>query len=507
MVDLSAMIGAAVLDPLIIVLCLFVVGVATSHLLFRRYPLGRAIVRVVFLIFLTFALLHAGIVPYQSSGSTGTPFRDVVHAILKIAWWLWAAWFLIGFLRVFIVVEHRPREGRLLQDLIAGLIYLAAVFAIIAYVLNLPIQGLLATSGAIAIILGLALQSTLGDVFSGIVLNFSHPYRPGDWISIDGQTGGRVVETNWRATHILTAQRDLCIIPNSTIAKSRIVNASSPSGIHGATIKIQVGGRTTPSLAADILERAILNCAPILEEPSPSITTKVLNAAYTEFEIDFFVKDLSSTTRAQNELLDLIYRHLSAADIDLALPADSPYRPADGQTSAVPRTRTEMLLKQIAIFADLSAAERTAIAAKLKGLSYDEGENLVEPGVVPQSLYIIASGVLSYSRNDGEIDEELLRLGPGDHFGEISLLTGTLPAVRITALTPVIVYELTKASLEQVLASHPEVSKALNRTLIRRQAAVSPSSAPEPENVVQPHRLRSWVSDWLHRRYEIATSK
>ena len=49
------------------------------------------------------------------------PFRDAAHAVLKIAWWLWAAWFLVGFLRAFVVTEHRPREGKLIQDLLAGL--------------------------------------------------------------------------------------------------------------------------------------------------------------------------------------------------------------------------------------------------------------------------------------------------------------------------------------------------------------------------------------------------
>jgi small-conductance mechanosensitive channel len=67
----------------------------------------------------------------------------------------------VGVVRAFVIVG--PREGELLQDLFAGLVYLAAAFAIIAYVFDLPIQGLLATSGAIAIVLGLALQSTLGD--------------------------------------------------------------------------------------------------------------------------------------------------------------------------------------------------------------------------------------------------------------------------------------------------------------------------------------------------------
>jgi CRP-like cAMP-binding protein len=55
------------------------------------------------------------------------------------------------------------------------------------------------------------------------------------------------------------------------------------------------------------------------------------------------------------------------------------------------------------------------IAAKLKEKSYDEGEILVEPGAVLQSLFIVGSGVLSFTREEIEGDFELLRLGPGDH--------------------------------------------------------------------------------------------
>src|SRR5207244_3545143 len=222
------------------------------------------------------------------------------HGVVKVSWWFWTAWFLVGFLRAFVIVEHRPREGKLLQDLLAELIYLAALFAIVSYVFDLPIRGLLATSGVIAIILGLALQSSLGDVFSGIVLSFSRPYRPGDWISIDGGTDGRVIELNWRATHVLTARRDLAIVPNSTIAKSRIVNVSSPSGIHGNTVTLQVGSGAPPSFAAEVIERALLNCRLILSEPAPAITTKTINGVYAEFEITFFVATLPSLRQAQN---------------------------------------------------------------------------------------------------------------------------------------------------------------------------------------------------------------
>jgi len=179
MIDLSVVIEKAERDPLVIAFGLVVVGVSTGHFFLKNYPLARATIRVMFLILLTIVLVNADIVPYQPLRLTGTPFLDVVHGALKVAWWLWAAWFLVSFLRAFVIVGHRPREGKLIQDLLAGLIYLVAVFAIIAYVFDLPIQGLLATSGAIAIILGLALQSTLGDVFSGIVLD--QPRRRHRW--------------------------------------------------------------------------------------------------------------------------------------------------------------------------------------------------------------------------------------------------------------------------------------------------------------------------------------
>ena len=114
-------------------------------MLFRRHPLGRAFVRVVFLGVLTVVLLRAGIVPYRPLVLTGAPLEDAAHAALKIAWWAWAAWFVVSVLRVFVASERRPKEGKLVEELLAGLIYLAALFTIISYVFNLPIEGCSAT--------------------------------------------------------------------------------------------------------------------------------------------------------------------------------------------------------------------------------------------------------------------------------------------------------------------------------------------------------------------------
>ncbi len=504
MTNLPATTMAAASDPLVIALVVLAAGALLMHLLFRKHPLGRAIARVIFLIALTIILVKADVVPYRPLISTGVPFRDAVRRALAIAWWLWAAWFLVAVVRVFVVAEHRPREGKLVQDLLAGLIYLAAVFAVIAYVFDLPIQGLLATSGVIAIILGLALQSTLSDVFSGIVLNFSRPYRPGDWISIEGGADGRVIEMNWRATHVLTAKRDLAIVPNSTIAKARIVNASSPSHIHGMTVTVQLDRKTTPAAGSKILEQALLNCRLVLRTPVPSITVKSITGAGTEFEIAFFAADLAHAADAQNELLDLIYRHVAAAGIDLAS-IDKPLSLLP-EIGASPKAEScaERTLGLVVIFATLTPDERRSLATKMTQKTVDQGEVLLEPGVVLRSLFIIGTGVLSLTRVVAGSEIELMRLGPGDHFGEIGLLTGAASAARITALVPTTVYELTKDDLAPLLEARATVAQELGRELARRQAAGQLMASPEMAEAVPLNRVASWFSDRLHKLFDLA---
>ena len=132
-----------------------------------------------------------------------------------------------------LLIARGGHTGRLLQDVLGALIFLVAIVAAAAYVMQLPVKGLLATSGVMAIVIGLALQSTLSDVFSGIVLNTTRPYQIDDWISIDG-TEGKVIDIDWRATRLLTGNGSMAVIPNSVAAKAKLLNFSRPADVHGA---------------------------------------------------------------------------------------------------------------------------------------------------------------------------------------------------------------------------------------------------------------------------------
>ena len=496
MSDLMANVKSVAEDPLVIALTLLFLGVIATRLLLRNYRAYQNITRGVFFLLVTIALLHGQIVPYQPIHPTGSSLRNSIQIILEIGWWVYGAWLLVGLVRSVLVFKQRPREGKLLQDILAGLIYLAAIFAIIAYVFDLPIQGLLATSGAIAIILGLALQSSLGDVFSGLVLSFSRPYRPDDWVRLEGGTEGQIIELNWRATHILTSQRDLAIVPNSVIAKSKIVNVSYPSHDHGISITIRLDNHGTPSANAVILRQALLNSRRILASPKPTILVKGMNSAAVEYELTFFVDDLRASAAVQNELFDLIHRHLAAAGIALAAP--------DGQEvpPAKPMGDAERLLRQVSIFVNLTPEERAGLAGKLKRTRHETGETLLQTGTVLQSLFLIGAGVVSLSHEVGGRKTEALRLGPGDHYGEVGMLTGKASWGWITTLTPVVLYELAKADLAPLLEARPQIAQDLSHELAQRQAAGHSIAAVDPGRAEPAANMSAWFYAQLRKLFD-----
>src|SRR6202522_2103817 len=253
---------ATVTDALLLAGTVIVAGFFGARYGQRRGPLTHFIVQLLVFVILTGLLRAGGVAPYRPGVTIGSEPRGLIVGALEASWWLGAAWLAAGFLRAFVVLGRQPRESKLVQDLLAGLIYLVATFAIIAYVFDLPVKGLLATSGALAIVIGLALQSSLADVFSGIVLNLERPYHVGDWIILDGTLQGTVLETNWRATHILTTSEDIAVVPNSVVARSKLTNCSAPTKVHGATIRIRLESAVMPAAGCDLMREVLLGSMP-----------------------------------------------------------------------------------------------------------------------------------------------------------------------------------------------------------------------------------------------------
>jgi small-conductance mechanosensitive channel/CRP-like cAMP-binding protein len=426
---------------------------------------------VQFLVFasLTFLMFVRDIVPYRPAAPGWSAPERLLVEFLEILWWLAAAWLTSGFLRAFVVLGRKPTEAKLVQDLLAALIYLAAVFAIVANVLDLPVKGLLATSGALAIVIGLALQSSLGDVFSGIVLNLERPYHVGDWIILDGDLQGTVIETNWRATHILTSSGDIAVIPNSVVARSKLINCSAPTKVHGATTRIRLESALMPAAGCDLMREVLLGSTHILRTPQPTVTIKDVSADMIDFELGFSVADIDVVDDAKNEVFDRAYRAATAAGIRFAsrLAPLTVNAAPDATESATPAR----LLAGISLFSTLTDSEKAALAAQMIRKDYKSGDVIVQNGTVVQALNIIGDGVLVATEEQNGRQFERMRLTPGIYFGETGLLTGQPLAGEITALTKAVIYEISKDALLPLLKARQGMAEELSELLASRQLA------------------------------------
>jgi small-conductance mechanosensitive channel len=198
---------------------------------------------------------------YLFGAATGAPRLPI--ELFGIAWWLLGAWLVNGLLdrvllRTLFPDDNQPHARRLFADLASVLVYVVAVVGIMDTVLKQPISAVLATSGILAIILGLALQNTLADVFSGLAINIERSFRAGDWITLPEHVEGQIMEINWRAARIRTDANDLVVIPNSVLAKAIVTNHRSLSEPHDYPIALTVSTRISPARVLAALEAAAL---------------------------------------------------------------------------------------------------------------------------------------------------------------------------------------------------------------------------------------------------------
>jgi small-conductance mechanosensitive channel len=463
-----------VADPIVQTGVLAAVGALVTRVLLRGHPTRRLVGQLAFFLALTVLLLYHGIVPYEPGPPNASTLQRIFIGVAKVIWWTSAAWSLISIVRVFLIFERQPREGRLLQDLVVGVIYVGAILSVVAYVFNVPVGTLIATSGAVAIILGLALQSTLSDVFSGIALNLARPYGIGDSLELSNGIEGKVVETNWRATHLLTGANDLVVVPNSDLAKARLTNLSSPERSHGVTLTVRFRPTTAPSAMMDVMRSVLLSSTSILAVPEPAVQVVSLDENAVGLELSFRVADIAVAAKAKSEIFDLIYRHAKAAGLALsppegagiALAASHTDEPLSGQ-----HTRPRRLLDAIALFASMTEDEKEALASTMARRTFRKGEILAEQSAVLKSLMIVRSGVAVVVRRDGVRETELGRLAPGDFFGEGGFLTGASESGTIQALTFVVVYEITQEGLAPLMQDRPAIADELASLLSKRNAA------------------------------------
>jgi small-conductance mechanosensitive channel len=265
-----------------------------------------------------------GLGDYLFAGVAGGPHLPL--ELLGVAWWILGAWLLTKLLdlvlrRTLFPHDNQPHARRLFADLASGLIYVVAFVGIIDTVLNEPISAVLATSGVLAIVLGLALQNTLSDVFSGLAINIERPYAAGDWITLKDGVEGQVLEVNWRATRIRTAANDLTIVPNSVMAKAIVTNHRRRSDSQLFAIEISVDQSVAPSRVIDLLRTAAASIADEATGIPPSAYLTRFGDGLLLYELDVAFVDFARLAQIRSDTMSRVAEALRAAGISFGAAA------------------------------------------------------------------------------------------------------------------------------------------------------------------------------------------
>jgi len=202
------------------------------------------------------------------------------------------------------------------RHLILIVAYTVAVLSIVGTVTGVNVAPILATSTVITVVLGLALQDTLGNLFAGLALSLDKPFKEGEWILVDGLEG-RVEHSSWRSTTLRTFTWDLVSIPNSVLGRQRVQNFDRPQKIHGRNVEVLAALHAHPADVEDALKGTIPRVPAILRTPAPKAWFTQMTPLYHRYVIRIYVDDFASHDDVESDFLKAMFTEMHARKINL----------------------------------------------------------------------------------------------------------------------------------------------------------------------------------------------
>ena len=208
------------------------------------------------------------------------------------------------------------RIPAVVRHVILIVLYALVGLTLIGSLTGIDLVPFLATSTVLTVVLGFALQDTLGNLVSGLALHFEQPFSLGDWILVDG-VEGEVISLGWRSTHLRTLSDDVVAMPNSAIARGKLQNFYAPTRRHARRIDFFVPLDAKPATVDGAVLRAASRTPRVLAEPKVASWLVAVTPLAQRYSVRFFLDDFRVHDDVESELLKAIVEELSASGLVL----------------------------------------------------------------------------------------------------------------------------------------------------------------------------------------------
>ncbi len=407
----------------------------------------------------------------------------------------------------------KRRTGRDTPALIRDIVTVALVVLGLSIGLwaeaGLSVTGLVTASGATAIILGIALQAVIQDLFSGLAINLDGSYAIGDYLTVFSDqmpepVYGRVVGISWRSTFLALEDGRRLMIPNHMVTTNPVMNHSRPREAKRLSVGISIDNRVPSDRVVDMLLGEAFKATRhpgLVRVPVPSVILSKFAGDSALYEVRFFahpdqIEPESARSHMLRALMDVVQQN------DLPLPVTQIEMSAKPNLDFVlGEEEIRAAICRADLFCDvLDAAQTDMLIGHSRAHELPAGTVLMAQGGAPSSMFIILEGAASVTLRgaDGSAQEAAV-LATGNVVGEMSLMTGAPRSATVTALTRMRVLEITKDAIEAILHKSPELAERFSRVLAQRQH--------ENEDLVQRASRRAAVETDLLARMKTFFSR
>ncbi len=366
--------------------------------------------------------------------------------------------------------SFRGRTPSLLLGICSFFFVIVGGLLVFAAVWDKDLSPLLTTFGVGSIVLGLALQDTLGNLFAGLAMIFDRPFGVGEWIQV-GDIVGRVKQIDWRSVRVVTRELNEITIPNVTLGKERILNFSAPSPLYGLRMTIGFSYDAPPNLVRQMLTEVALATPGIVSEPYPDIRTLNYNAYTIDYESFVFISDYGPLNRIRSDFMTRVWYAARRYGITIPYPIQTMYKT---EIPAAPRDEKDeynalALLQGAELFQSLTPKECATITAEGRIEQFARGEHLFKEGEQGNFLYVFLSGEVAIQQTTPQGQAvTIATLSRGDVIGEMALFTGEPRKASALALSDIVALRIDKASIAELLESREDLINAFVSSMSRR---------------------------------------
>jgi small-conductance mechanosensitive channel/CRP-like cAMP-binding protein len=438
------------------------------------------------------------------------PAAHYFEGLWRIPWLILLSLFVFFGVRVVNALLFdflfRLRRGYEAPTLIRNIFTLLAFTLFFVLIFNrvyneINLGALFTTSAIFGVIIGLALQDTLGNFFAGISLHADRPFQVGDVIVVSSSKLTGVVESiTWRAIKIRTFQNHIVLVSNSLAAREAI-EVSPRDNLNARVVYFGTIYTDSPAKTIHIVREAVRDADNVSDKITPIVRIRELGDSSIDWEIKYWLDDYARYNDTDALIRQRVWYALRRNGLTFAFPTRtlyveraSPVRPVTAEDQIADR------LSAVDIFSPLSPDELRQLAKATAGHVFAPSETLIRAGDEGSSMFVVHSGRVAVQVSDRGGPRTVAELTEGNFFGEMALFTGEPRTANIVALEETEVLEIGHAAMKHIFETNPSLAESISWTIAERQAALAKDSASAQPSIQETAGLLSSIKRFFGLR-------